>query len=110
MRVIIKPIIKPVNNPTLNYREFDDVEKVISTNNNYVLLHKDGLTKIEFHLPDNCYLIEGVDEENDVLEIFKALDKYFKDVAKANIPSALENLVGQYIEYADLKVDWIEIC
>ena len=45
----------------------------------------------------------------DKEEVFKALDNYFKDADKADIPSALENLVGQYVKHANLNVDWIEI-
>ncbi len=70
MRVVIKPIIKPKDNPTLNYREFDDVRSIASTmSNNYVLTHRDGLTKIEFHLPDGCYLIIKLDELDSVSDI-----------------------------------------
>ena len=42
-------------------------------------------------------------------EVFEALDNYFKDIDKADIPSALENIVCQYVDHADLNVDWIEI-
>lgn len=70
MRVIIKPIIKPLDNPTLNYREFDDVESIASTmSNNYVLKHRDGSAKVEFHLPDSCYLIVHLDEQDGVPDI-----------------------------------------
>lgn len=42
-------------------------------------------------------------------EVFKALDKYFENVNKSDIPNALETLVGQYVEHANVYVDWIEI-
>lgn len=45
----------------------------------------------------------------DKEEVFKALDNYFKDVDKARIQGCLENLIGQYLEHADLDFDWIEI-
>lgn len=48
-------------------------------------------------------------EDKNKEKVFKALDEYFKDVNKVDIPSALENLVGQYVDHADLHVDWIEI-
>lgn len=70
MRVVIKPIIKPQDNPTLNYREFDDVREVLATmHNDYALIHRDGSTKIEFHLPDGCYLIQQLDEQDGVADI-----------------------------------------
>lgn len=60
MNVIIKPI-----NPNLgsseyfnHYREFENVANIASTfNGRYILEHENGLLKVEFQLPTDCYLI-----------------------------------------------------
>ena len=70
MRVVIKPIIKPVSNPSINYREFDEVDKISSTmSGNYILVHRDGKSKVEFHLPNDCYLIVTLDDKDTLTNI-----------------------------------------
>lgn len=70
MRVVIKPIIKPADNPCMNYREFDDVSKIASTlSGNYVLLHRNGKSKVEFHLPNDCYIITTLDDKDIVTDV-----------------------------------------
>lgn len=70
MRVVIKPIIKPVDNPTMNYREFEDVDSIASTmNGNYILNCRDGVRRVEFHLPENCYLIAILDDGDKITNI-----------------------------------------
>lgn len=76
-------------------------------NNNYILIHRNGSSQVEFHLPDDCYLIQ--DEQGNVQIVFRALDDYLKGIDKSNVPSVLETLIGQYTTYANIHVDWIEI-
>lgn len=58
MTVIIKPIIKPADDPCCNYREFDDVGEISSTmSGHYVLHHSTDKITVEFKLPEDCYLI-----------------------------------------------------
>lgn len=70
MRVVIKPIIKPTNDPTMNYREFEDVDSVASTmSGNYILNHRNGNVRVEFHLPEDCYLIVTLDDGDKITNI-----------------------------------------
>ena len=60
MRVVIKPIIKPKNNPTLNFREFDNVGKIEMGRYHLIRLYHE-LDDIQ--VPTDCYvIIEGLED------------------------------------------------
>ena len=64
MRVIIKPIIKPKNNPTLNFREFDDVGKIEMSRYHLIrLYHELEDIQVLIQVPTDCYvIIEGLED------------------------------------------------
>ena len=58
MRVVLKPIIKPISAPTANYREFDEVDSV--DDDMYPIIkirHKDCDRYVLMRVPDDCYII-----------------------------------------------------
>lgn len=62
MRVVIKPIIKPVNNPTANYREFDEVISVDTDIYPIIKIrHEDYDRYVLMKVPDDCYIIVSED-------------------------------------------------
>lgn len=65
MRVVVKPIIKPINAPTTNYREFDEVGSV--DDDMYPIIkirHRDCDRYVLMRVPDDCYIIIQDDEQS----------------------------------------------
>lgn len=58
MRLVIKPIKKPADNPQVNYREFDEVSQCFTDIYPIIkIVHKSEDRYVMFRVPDDCYII-----------------------------------------------------
>ena len=58
MRVIIKPIKPPIENPCEDYRIFDDVTQCYDEQYPIIkILHKSKERYVMMRVPENCYMI-----------------------------------------------------
>lgn len=65
MRVIVKPIIKPIGTPTANYREFDEVHSIDDDTYPIIKIRHKGFDKyVLMKVPDDCYIIVEYDEQS----------------------------------------------